>query len=103
MGELRKITVDLDDAASATLDELVASGRFPDAATVLRFGLALIVEHDVEGEELWQATVRSHGIERLRASIDEAMVSDPVEIDDDFFEDVKRRGRERMAQARAAE
>lgn len=104
MGELRRITIDLDDAATALLDRLVATDRFSDGPEVVRYALAMLADRERQDDEDWQTTLRLNGIERLRALIDEGLASgEPVEATADLFEDVKRRGRERLARMRAAE
>ena len=104
MGELRKIEVELDGKLTSFVDDLVASNRFLDASQVMRYAVTLLVEHERQDEEAWQDTLRTYGIDRLRAMIDEGLASgEPLEVTDDLFEDIKRRGRERLVQARAAE
>lgn len=104
MGDARKVTVELDEATASFLDRIVTVDRFRDAGEAVRFGLALLAEHDRQDDENWQAMLCVHGIERIRGLIDEGLASgDPVEATDEFFENIKRRGRERLSRARAAE
>ncbi len=66
--------------------DLVASGRYASVSEVLREGLRM-----VEREE----RTREEKLEWLRAEIDKGYEGEPVPWDP---EDIKRRGRERLAQ-----
>lgn len=104
MTEQRKVTVELDEATVAFLDRLIEGDRYSDAGEAVRHGLALLAQRDRRDEAVWQAAVDTHGLDRLRALVDEGVAAgEPVEATDALFEDVKRRGRERLSRARAAE
>ena len=85
----------IDENDEALIDGLVESGRYKSASEVVRAGLRLVQlrEQDYEAE-----------LAELRALIQEGLDSGPaIEITDidQFFEDVKARGRQRLAQERA--
>ena len=99
MGEAQVVTVELDDAATALIDGVVAQGRFTDAAEVLRFAMALFAEWEEDQQEEW-AHVDVAEIQRLW---DEGVASGVGgEVTDEWFESIKREGRERLAARRAA-
>ena len=71
---------------------LIASGRYSTASEVMRDGLRLIEEREQS---------REAKLEALRAAIQEGLDSPSEEVDiDEVIEDVKRRGRERLAAER---
>lgn len=97
MGD-RKLTVELDAAAVAMIDKVVGEGRFTDGEAVLRFAMMLFAHWEREQQE---------GLDDPEEDwdelFDEALRSgEPIEATDAFYEDVKRRGRERLAATRAA-
>ncbi len=96
MGELRKIEVELDETAASVIDGLVAGDRFSDAGEVIRHALGMLAEHDRQDENILHA----HGIERLRAMIDEGLGGEPVDGGFDA-EAIKRNGRMRLVGRRA--
>jgi antitoxin ParD1/3/4 len=76
----------------AFIDSLVASGRYSTASEIIRDGLRLIEEREQS---------REAKLEWLRAAIQEGLDSPSEEVDiDEMIEDVKRRGRERLAAER---
>ncbi|PZA10784.1 antitoxin ParD1/3/4 [Rhodopseudomonas thermotolerans] len=81
----------LDEHSAAFVDSLVESGRYETAGDVVR-------------ESLRQMQAREAKLEALRAEIQKGLDSGPGEEFDakTLAEDVKRRGRERLAAARAA-
>jgi Arc/MetJ-type ribon-helix-helix transcriptional regulator len=82
MGEMRRIEVEIDAAMLAAADEAVEHGRFADRDAVIRHALGC-----------W-----SDEVDRVRGLIDEGFASgDPVEGNFDA-DDIKRRGRARLAE-----
>ncbi|QDL99532.1 type II toxin-antitoxin system ParD family antitoxin [Rhodopseudomonas palustris] len=81
----------LDEHSAAFVDSLVESGRYETAGDVVR-------------ESLRQMQAREAKLKALRAEIQKGLDSGPGEEFDakTLAEDVKRRGRERLAAARAA-
>ncbi|NEW90080.1 type II toxin-antitoxin system ParD family antitoxin [Rhodopseudomonas sp. WA056] len=81
----------LDEHSAAFVDSLVESGRYETAGDVVR-------------ESLRQMQAREAKLEALRAEIQKGLDSGPGEEFDakTLAEDVERRGRERLAAARAA-
>ncbi|WP_047308169.1 type II toxin-antitoxin system ParD family antitoxin [Rhodopseudomonas palustris] len=81
----------LDEHSAAFVDSMVESGRYETAGDVVR-------------ESLRQMQAREAKLEALRAEIQKGLDSGPGEEFDakTLAEDVKRRGRERLAAARAA-
>jgi antitoxin ParD1/3/4 len=71
------------------IESLIKSGRYSTASEVIRDGLRLIEEREQS---------REVKLEALRAAIQEGLDSPSEEVDiDEWIEDVKRRGRERLA------
>jgi len=74
------------------IEKLIESGRYSTASEIIRDGLRLIEEREQSREAKLQA---------LRAAIQEGLDSPSEEVDiDEWIEDVKRRGRERLAAER---
>ena len=72
--------------------KLIETGRYSTASEVIRDGLRLIEEHEQS---------REAKLQWLRAAIQEGLDSPSEEVDiDEMIEDVKRRGRERLAAER---
>ena len=71
--------------------DLVASGRYASVSEVLREGLRM-----VEREE----RTRNEQLEWLRAEVEKGFEGEPEPWD---VEDIKRRGRERLAQMRKSD
>jgi antitoxin ParD1/3/4 len=71
------------------IEGLIASGRYSTASEIIRDGLRLIEEREQS---------REAKLEWLRAAIQEGLDSPVEEVDiDELIEDVKRRGRQRLA------
>ena len=76
----------------AFIERLIASGRYSTASEIIRDGLRMIEEREQS---------REAKLEALRAAIQEGLDSPSEEVDiEDWIEDVKRRGRERLAAER---
>ena len=76
----------------AFIEKLIESGRYSTASEVIRDGLRIIEEREQS---------REAKLEALRAAIQEGLDSPSEEIDiDEWIEDVKRRGRARLAAER---
>jgi antitoxin ParD1/3/4 len=74
------------------IEKLIESGRYSTASEVIRDGLRIIEEREQS---------REAKLEALRAAIQEGLDSPSEEVDiDEWIEDVKRRGRERLAAER---
>ena len=74
------------------IEGLIASGRYSTASEVIRDGLRLIEEREQS---------REAKLEWLRAAIQEGLDSPVEEVEiDELIEDVKRRGRQRLAAER---
>ena len=74
------------------IEKLIESGRYSTASEIIRDGLRLIEEREQR---------REAKLEALRAAIQEGLDSPSEEVDiDELIEDVKRRGRERLAAER---
>jgi antitoxin ParD1/3/4 len=73
----------------AFIESLIASGRYSTASEIIRDGLRIIEEREQR---------REAKLEWLRAAIQEGLDSPSEEVDiKEWIEDVKRRGRERLA------
>jgi antitoxin ParD1/3/4 len=73
----------------AFIESLIATGRYSTASEIIRDGLRLIEEREQR---------REAKLEALRAAIQEGLDSPSEEVDiDEWIEDVKRRGRQRLA------
>src|SRR3954454_5578296 len=71
------------------IEKLIESGRYATASEVIRDGLRLIEEREQS---------REAKLEWLRAAIQEGLDSPSEEVDiHEWMEDVKRRGRHRLA------
>lgn len=89
MGKIEKVSIALPAEMLETVKDAVSSGQYASTSEVVREAL--------REWELRQGLRRAE-IERLRKAWEEGLASGPpVEID---FEDIKRRGRERLAQMR---
>lgn len=89
MGEFRKLTVELDPAAADDIARAVAEGDYRSEEQVI-----------ARAVDLWRRD-RDADVERLRRAFAEGLASgEPVEGNFDA-EDVKRRGRERLAARRS--
>jgi antitoxin ParD1/3/4 len=79
----------------AFIERLIASGRYSTASEIIRDGLRLIEERE-QGREA--------KLEWLRAAIQEGLDSPSEEVDiKEWIEDVKTRGRRRLAAERDGE
>jgi antitoxin ParD1/3/4 len=75
----------------AFIERLIASGRYSTASEIIRDGLRMIEEREQD---------REAKLEWLRAAIQEGLDSPSEEVDiHEWMEDVKRRGRQRLAVA----
>ncbi|UZK69462.1 type II toxin-antitoxin system ParD family antitoxin [Sphingomonas sp. S1-29] len=91
MGAIRKITIELANEVAVNIDRAVATGQYADVDAVVQHALRLFLQ------------TREDENARLRAAWEEGLASgEPIDMPDDFFEDIIRRGNERLA-ARAAE
>lgn len=94
MGVVRKIDVSLSEEVAAGIDAAVESGEFASADEVI-----------AEALDSWnnaRLPFDPDNTLRLRRLWEEGIASGPaVEMTDDWFEDVKRRGRARI-EARSA-
>ena len=71
------------------IERLIESGRYSTASEIIRDGLRIIEEREQS---------REAKLEALRAAIQEGLDSPSEEVDiDEWIEDVKRRGRARLA------
>jgi antitoxin ParD1/3/4 len=76
----------------AFIERLIASGRYSTASEIIRDGLRMIEEREQS---------REAKVEALRAAIQEGLDSPSEEVDiHEMIEDVKRRGRARLAAER---
>lgn len=76
----------------AFIEKLIESGRYSTASEIIRDGLRIIEEREQR---------REAKLEWLRAEIQKGLDSPSREVDiDELVEDVKRRGRERLAAER---
>ena len=89
MGRIEKISIALPEEMLQSVKEAVDSGQYASTSEVIRDAL--------RGWQL-REPLRKAEIERLRKAWEEGLASGPAkEID---FEEVKRRGRERLAELR---
>jgi antitoxin ParD1/3/4 len=71
------------------IESLIKSGRYSTASEIIRDGLRLIEEREQD---------RDAKLQWLRAAIQEGLDSPSEEVDiKEWIEDVKRRGRQRLA------
>lgn len=88
MGEFKKLTVELDEAAADDVARAVAQGDYATEEQVV-----------IQAIEGWRRD-RDADVERLRLAFASGLASgEPIEGNFDA-EDVKRRGRERLAARR---
>lgn len=85
------MNVSLTPELEAFVVETVKSGRYGSASEAVREGLRLLEEREAKFLALKR---------EIQKGMDSPVTGD---FDQDFAEDVKRRGRERLRQARAAE
>jgi len=96
--------VELSDWAQTRIEELVASGRASCAREAIDFALAAWDARERETEALldgqsdeWWAELKA----RVQEGIDAADAGDLHPFTPELFEDVKRRGRERLRERNA--
>ena len=88
MTQYRTLTVTVSAALAEALEAAVASGDYPTTGEIIREAL---------GGWQRQRRLRAEEIAELRRLIHEGLESGPaVEVTDAWFEDIKRRGRERL-------
>ena len=87
MGRIEKISIALPEEMLQSVKEAVDSGAYASTSEVIRDAL--------RGWQL-REPLRKAEIERLRRLWQEGLASGPMEELD--FEDIKRRGRERLAE-----
>lgn len=94
MTGFRKITVALSEELAAALDAAVERGDYPTTGEIVR-----------EALNQWQRQrrLRDDEIAELRRLIQEGLDSGPAVEGNFDVEDIKRRGRARLAELRAAE
>lgn len=103
MGEMRTVSIEVDAATAGMMDDLVSEGRFADEHAVLRYSLLLLGDWLKEQEDGWNDAVETHGVDRLRAMVEEGFASgEPIEATDEFWDSIVRRGTERLKVRRAA-
>lgn len=94
MGAIRRIEIVMDEDIAAEAEDAVAAGEFATLDDVVRSAFEAWYERRLEAPE---------NVERLRRLWEEGLASGPaVEMTGDWFEDIKRRGRERAGAARDA-
>lgn len=95
MGAVRNLTVALSDEVAAELDGAVANGEYETTDEVVRAAL----------DAWWRGrTATGEDSARLRQLWLEGLASGtPTEVTDDWFEEVKRRGKKRLAAVRSAD
>jgi putative addiction module CopG family antidote len=79
--------LNLPPELEAIVEEAVRSGRYATPLEAAREAFALLGEHEAK-------------FRALRREIEIGMNSPHAPLEDGFFEDVKRRGRERLAELR---
>lgn len=91
MGRIEKISIALPEEMLQSVKEAVDSGQYASTSEVIRDAL--------RGWQL-REPLRKAEIERLRKAWEEGLASGPAGPLD--FEEIKRRGRERLARAQQA-
>lgn len=95
MGEVRRIDIALDEDMDAEIAAAVERGDYPDINAVVDEALC-----QWQDNRVINGLIDRVGTDRLRALWEEGLASgEPVDGNFDW-EDVKRRGRERLAQLR---
>ncbi|WP_374944055.1 type II toxin-antitoxin system ParD family antitoxin [Sphingomonas sp.] len=92
MGEIRRVEAPVDAELGDEIASAIADGTYADVEAIVETAM-----------RRWQEDrmVERIGIDRLRSMWEEGIASgDPVDANDAFFEDVKRRGRARLAALR---
>jgi antitoxin ParD1/3/4 len=74
------------------VEGLIESGRYSTASEVLRDGLRLIEEREER---------RKAKLEALRAEIEKGLLSGSAEEVGDMFQEIKRRGRQKLLERRS--
>ena len=92
MGRIEKISIALPEEMLQSVKEAVDSGQYASTSEVIRDAL--------RGWQL-REPLRKAEIERLRKAWEEGLASGPAGPLD--FEEIKRRGRERLARAQQAQ
>lgn len=95
MGAVHKISIALTAELAAEIDAAVRSGDYASTSEVIRDALRGWKERRED---------RETALARLRMLIQEGLDSGaPLPLTDEVFEDVKRRGRERLAAMRSSD
>lgn len=95
MGEIRRIDMPLDAEIGDEIGDAIAAGDYPDVPSVVEAAL-----------QSWcgDRILDRLGTARVRELIEEGLASGaPVPMTEDWFEDVKRRGKARLAEMRRTE
>jgi len=91
------MNVSLTPELEKLVNDKVKSGRYNSASEVIREGLRLLQDHDelkrIRLDELRREIML--GVEQIRNG--QSIVLETEEDRKEFFEDIKRRGRERLA------
>ena len=91
------MNVSLTPELEKLVNDKVKSGRYNSASEVIREGLRLLQDHD-ELKRIRLDDLRREimlGVEQIRNG--QSIVLETEEDRKEFFEDIKRRGRERLA------
>ena len=109
MGEMREMTVRVDESTAALIEAFLAEG-LKDESEVVRYAVAMFAYQREDDEWEWQEYLNADGpepekrekrLQAVRAMIEEGIASGPaVEADDAFWEGIKRRGREQLEASR---
>ena len=89
MGAVRKISIALTEELAADVERAVESGDYASSSEVIRDAL-----------RAWRAD-RTLKLAELRRLVEEGLTSGPPQpVSDDWFEDIARRGKARLAEQR---
>ena len=109
MGEWREMTVRVDESTAALINASLAEGLIEESE-VVRYAVAMFAYQRKDQEWEWQEYLNADGPEpekrerrlrAVRAMVEEGIASGPaIEADDEFWEEIKRRGRERLEASR---
>ncbi len=103
MGEMRRISVDLDRNEVGLVDRLLAEKRFSDDAEVIHYALMLLQDWNDDQDEGVRVLAENYTEEEIKQLWDEGMASGPPIAGNFDVEDIRRRGMAKLAEMREAQ
>ena len=103
MGEMRRISVDLNRSETNLIDRLLAERRFSGEDEVLHYALRLLQDWIVEQDEGDRIFAANYTPEEIRRLWDEGLASGPSTGGNFDPEEIRQRGLAKLAEMRDAE